>query len=1101
MGMENLRRSAAFYSAMGLSLLITACGGGSTTPPPPTTYTLTVNSTNPASAVAITVSPADTSGAANGNTSFTRTYDAGASVTLTAPATSGGNNFTSWSGGCTSATVTCTVAMNAGTTVTANYTAPAKITPTVTVTPGASSITTAQPLAVNVTVTVPAGDATPTGSVTLTSGTYTSAAATLSSGGATINVPAGSLATGSDTLTVSYTPDTASSSVYNSASGTNSVTVTVPARITPTVTVTPGASSITTAQPLAVTVAVSGGAGNPTPTGSVTLTSGTYTSTAATLSSGSATINVPAGSLATGSDSLTVSYTPDTASSSSYNSGTGTSPAVTVTHVYVLTVNSSNPASGLAITVSPADNNGAGNGTTAFTRTYNSGASVTLTAPATSGSNTFSSWTGCTSASTVTCTVAMSANTTVTANYAAPAKTTPTVSVTPSASSITAAQPLSVTVVVNGGIGKPTPTGSVTLTSGSYTSTAATLSSGSATINVAAGSLAGGSDTLTVSYAPDAASSSVYNSASGTNSVTVLITPTVTVTPSASSITTAQPLTVTVVVSGGAGNPTPTGSVTLTSPGYFSAATTLTSSGAGTGSATINIAAGALPAGNDVLKATYSPDLASASIYIGSSGTASAVSVTSVAAITVTAPSTSLAVTDQILGMNMAVWNDTTFSDAVSPFKAAGIKAVRWPGGSTSDDYHWEGTSNNPLAPSMCPTGSYAFPTSTFANFVNDLAVPAGLDIALTADYGSDPACTGGGLPSEAVAWVTNALSLGVTVSHMTVGNEEYGSWEEDLHAIPNDPTTYASTVVGASGYYTLIKAASPNTLVGVDVDEDNTTNGWDNIVLANAKGSYDFVEYHYYPETPGSESDTFLTHTAAQNLTNNIKTIRSELTKWGTPNTPIYVGEIGGPYTNPGKQSWSITQGLYAGQVLGEMMNDGISRLTWWIGFGNCNGQSGNITSSVYGWQDFGAYNVFSDGSADTDCPGAGPVGTMSPTAEAFNLFQNVAVDGETVLTAAVTGDTTDVRAYAATHFGGTGTALVLFNLNETASSQVAVTLSGQTTATSVSVTTYDKSIYDQTNATPPVWALPTTTTNNAPTLPLTLTLTPWSMNVVLIQ
>jgi alpha-L-arabinofuranosidase len=124
-----------------------------------------------------------------------------------------------------------------------------------------------------------------------------------------------------------------------------------------------------------------------------------------------------------------------------------------------------------------------------------------------------------------------------------------------------------------------------------------------------------------------------------------------------------------------------------------------------------------------------------------------------------------------------------------------------------------------------------------------------------------------------------------------------------------------------------------------------------------------------------------------------------------------------------------------------------------------------------------------------------------MSPTAEAFNLFQNVAVDGETVLTAAVTGDTTDVRAYAATHFGGTGTALVLFNLNETASSQVAVTLSGQTTATSVSVTTYDKSIYDQTNATPPVWALPTTTTNNAPTLPLTLTLTPWSMNVVLIQ
>ena len=84
---------------------------------------------------------------------------------------------------------------------------------------------------------------------------------------------------------------------------------------------------------------------------------------------------------------------------------------------YALTVDSTNPASGVAITVSPADINSGGNGTTSFTRTYDSGASVTLTAPATSGSNTFSSWTGCTSASTVTCTVSMTANTTVTANY------------------------------------------------------------------------------------------------------------------------------------------------------------------------------------------------------------------------------------------------------------------------------------------------------------------------------------------------------------------------------------------------------------------------------------------------------------------------------------------------------------------------------------------------------------------------------------------------------------------------------------------------------------------------------------------------------------
>jgi hypothetical protein len=470
--------------------------------------------------------------------------------------------------------------------------------------------------------------------------------------------------------------------------------------------------------------------------------------------------------------------------------------------------------------------------------------------------------------------------------------------------------------------------------------------------------------------------------------------------------------------------------------------------------------------------------------------------------VTVDLASSGPAVTDKLLGMNMAVWYDLVSNQTgiVDAFQAAGITQVRWPGGSDSDLYHWATNSE-------CD-GGYADANDTFSNFVNDMAVPANLDVALTANYGSNGTCNGGGEPSEAAAWVTAALADGITPSHMTVGNEEYGSWEYDLHSTPNDPTIYAAAVVGTTGYYQSIKTASPNTLVGVDVDADNTTDGWDNTVLANARGSYDFVEYHYYPETPGEESDTFLVQQAAQELTTNINTLRSELTKWGNPGTPIYVGEIGGPYSNPGKQSWSIIQGLYAGQVLGEMMNDGVSRLTWWIGFGNCNGSNGNDSTSLYGWQDFGAYNVFSDGPSDSTCPGAGPIGTMSPTARAFQLFRQMAVNGQTVLTATVAGDTTDVRAYAATN--PNGTALLLFNDNETTPQQVMVTLSGKSSSSSVNVTTYDKAIYDLSGSptgTPPdpagtsTWAPPITTSMGAQTLPLTLTLTPWSMNVVIIQ
>jgi hypothetical protein len=96
---------------------------------------------------------------------------------------------------------------------------------------------------------------------------------------------------------------------------------------------------------------------------------------------------------------------------------------------YTLTVNSTNPASGVAIGVSPVDNNGSAAGSSSFTRTYNSGTSVTLTAPATSGTNTFASWSGCSSTSQLICTVNMNANTTVTANYLGNAVTS--VSITP----------------------------------------------------------------------------------------------------------------------------------------------------------------------------------------------------------------------------------------------------------------------------------------------------------------------------------------------------------------------------------------------------------------------------------------------------------------------------------------------------------------------------------------------------------------------------------------------------------------------------------------------------------------------------------------------
>jgi hypothetical protein len=66
----------------------------------------------------------------------------------------------------------------------------------------------------------------------------------------------------------------------------------------------------------------------------------------------------------------------------------------TLTAVYgtrTLTI-SSNPSSGVSITVSPNDTNNQGNGTTGFSRIYNVNTIVTLTTPATAGANIFQKW-------------------------------------------------------------------------------------------------------------------------------------------------------------------------------------------------------------------------------------------------------------------------------------------------------------------------------------------------------------------------------------------------------------------------------------------------------------------------------------------------------------------------------------------------------------------------------------------------------------------------------------------------------------------------------------------------------------------------------------
>jgi hypothetical protein len=231
------------------------------------------------------------------------------------------------------------------------------------------------------------------------------------------------------------------------------------------------------------------------------------------------------------------------------------------------------------------------------------------------------------------------------------------------------------------------------------------------------------------------------------------------------------------------------------------------------------------------------------------------------------------------------------------------------------------------------------------------------------------------------------------------------------------------------------------------------------------------------------------------------VQTVQTELSHAGKSGVPIYVGELGSVNTNPGKQTMSITQALYAGQAVATLMQLGVTRATWWLAFGGCNtSSSGNFSSSLYGWQSFAGYMMISDGiPTPYECTGAPnvPLGTLLPTARAYQVLSRFAVTGEHMVGVTLGDSLPTIRAWAAT--SGSGYALLLINVDSATTKTVPVVIKGRTSGASVAVTTYGKTQYDDSKNN--VWTAPVQSSAGAWTNTFSVTVPPWSISVVRLQ
>ncbi|HEY1881980.1 MAG TPA: hypothetical protein VGG51_02930 [Candidatus Cybelea sp.] len=413
------------------------------------------------------------------------------------------------------------------------------------------------------------------------------------------------------------------------------------------------------------------------------------------------------------------------------------------------------------------------------------------------------------------------------------------------------------------------------------------------------------------------------------------------------------------------------------------------------------------------------------------------------------------AVSADVYGASIGTWWNFRQSFVNPSLRKAAMKLVRFPGGSESDAYHWENGG------SLCNGYGYITPGATFDNLMHHAARPLDLDVAITLNYGSNRACNGGGEPSEAAAWVAYAKQHSDRVPYWTVGNEVYGSWEYDLHAKPHDPATYSDAV--RTGFYPAVKKANSNAKLGIVVDTPDDT-AWNDAVLSKAQ-PFDFVELHYYPEY-NVDNDQRLLGQDVDSFANDLNGLRKQMDDAGvSKNVPIYLGEFNNDAGNEGKQSVSIVNGLFLGQMLGTLEDAGVPMATWWLAYGQCD-ESGDYSKKLYGWQHFGTETLFSDGLPNAyeycgDTPKI-PGGTPFPTARVMTLFANKVPAGSQVRTVSLPKSLgTNIRAYGFSVSGGY--ALVLFNNTlEPIRVEARVSNSGKSSFTAT-LSVYGKAQYDK--------------------------------------
>jgi len=401
-------------------------------------------------------------------------------------------------------------------------------------------------------------------------------------------------------------------------------------------------------------------------------------------------------------------------------------------------------------------------------------------------------------------------------------------------------------------------------------------------------------------------------------------------------------------------------------------------------------------------------------------------------------------------GMNTAVWDGHLLDGSMpSVLRQAGVTVLRFPGGSSADNYHWQTNS-------FC-NGGYAKPNDTFDAFMG-VARATGAQPLITVNYGSNAACNGGGDPAEAAAWVRYAnVTKGYGVKYWEIGNEVYGNgtypggWETDLHP-QKGPAAYASN---AAAFVDAMKAADPSVKVGIAVTTpgywpDGQMPAWNSNTLAAVCAKIDFVDVHWYPiDNAGADADLLA---STGQISAMMTTLRAEINAAcgaHAADVQILLGEMNTNST--GKQRVGLVDALFLADGFMTWLEDGAANTSWWD-LHNGIDLSGNNSPSLYGTATYGDLGVLSSGDSAGGVSEP-PANTPFPPYYGLQMLTKLGTPGDTMVTAA--SDQALVTAHAVRQANG-NLALMLVNKSPDTTYNVNIAISGYSPASAATIYSY---------------------------------------------